>query len=79
MLLEPLDEPRFWLAQVHHQELIRYATSGRLAHGKPEAATDCRDLDAGLRGRVGRLLVSAGRAIEARDGSCNDPCPDGAA
>ena len=79
MWLETDADSRFWLVQQRQLELMRYADSGRLLRlDKVESSVRCPDLDDGFRGRVGGLLVNAGRAIDPRLAPCDDPCTDGA-
>ena len=79
MWLETDAGSRLWLVQQRQLELMRYAELGRLVRlDKLELADRCPDLDYGLRGRVGGLLVNAGRALDPRLAPCDDPCSDGA-
>ena len=70
---------RLWLVQQCQQEFTRHAESGRLAQRKWSRSTgSCADPDYGLRGWLGRLLASSGRALDPREAPCNDPRPDAA-
>jgi len=64
---------RLWLVQQRQLEFTRYAESARLVQLKRRYATgDCLDLDDGIRGRVGGMLVSAARAVDPRREPCGD-------
>ena len=77
MWFEPHPGRRLWIVQQRKLELIRHAESSRLARGEWSRSTgSCADPACGLRGWLGRLLASAGRAIDRRGAPCNDPCPD---
>lgn len=77
MWFEPLPGRRLWLVQQRQLAFSQAAESDRLAQGGWWRSTDtCEDPGNGLRGWLGGLLVSAGRAIDRRGEPCNDPCPD---
>jgi hypothetical protein len=77
MWFETLPGRRLWLVKQRQLAFSQAAESDRLARGGWWHSTDsCEDQGNGLRGWLGGLLVSAGRALERRGEPCNDPCPD---
>ena len=70
---------RILLARQRQLEIARHAEFVRLMQlAKAPLSETCPDLDYGVRGRIGGLLVSAGRAIDPGRVPCDDPCADGA-
>ena len=68
-----------WLARQRQQEIVCRAEFARLMRlEKVPLSETCPDLDYGVRGRIGGLLVSAGRALDPGRVPCDDPCADGA-
>jgi hypothetical protein len=77
MWLETEADSRLWLVQQRQLELMQYAESGRLVHlDRLDSPSTCPDLDDGVRGRVGGMLVSAARVVDPRREPCGDPCGD---
>jgi hypothetical protein len=70
-------DSRLWLVQQRQLELMRYAESGRLVGLDRRYSTgECLDLDDGIRGRVGGMLVSAARVVDPRREPCGEPRRD---
>jgi hypothetical protein len=77
MWLETEADSRLWLVQQRQLELMQYAESGRLVRlDQLDSPSTCPDLDDGVRGRVGGMLVSAARVVDPRREPCGDPCGD---
>jgi hypothetical protein len=79
MELDISSDLRIWLARQRQLQIIRRAEFVRLMQlDKASLAETCPDLDYGVRGRIGGLLVSVGRALDPARVPCDDPCADGA-
>jgi hypothetical protein len=77
MSIDTEADTRLWLVRQRQLELMQYAAYGRLVRlDRFDSPSSCPDLDDGIRGRVGGMLVSAARAVDPRREPCGDPCGD---